>query len=557
MLRYFVFAITMTSLCLPTVRAGDGDVFFQAIDVFDGESKLKGVNVVVVGGVIQAVGIDVENSVDAAEVIGTGKTLLPGFIDAHTHAFIANQLEQALIFGVTTELDMLSAADTARTLRLGRDDPSHDAKRADYYSAGAAVTVAGGHGTQFGFTTPTLGDTDNTANFVRDRVREGSDYVKLIHEDGSAYGKNTPTLNEKQIADSADAAHSFGKLAVAHVSTREGANMAIRGGVDGLVHLFVDAPVTPEMVTTMKNQGMFVVPTAAVISNLYDGNTTTLITDHTKLKDFLTKANQRNLAAKYALAKSAPETIQRLKESIKALHQGGIAILAGTDAPNPGTVHGASLHHEMQWLVDAGLTPSEALASATSLPAKYFKLEGRGRIAAGMRADLVLVNGDPTTDIRDTMNLVGVWKNGRPVDLDAFRQKVAASNASPKPDDNDGNLKISNFDNETTATSFGAGWMASTDSLMGGSSTATMKVVATGASQSSHSLEVSGQCQANQPRFAGVMFSPGDIPMQPKTLGKDLTLSFWSKGDGTDQSVMLFFKKRGFQPSVKKFRADK
>lgn len=562
MLRTFLCACAVSLLFLPTIQAGEGDVFFRQVDVFDGENKFAGVNVMVVGGVIQAIGPSVENTNDAGEISGEGKTLLPGFIDAHTHAFIAGQLEQAIRFGVTTELDMLCEVASARMLRLGRDDASQDLKRADYYSAGAAVTVPGGHGTQFGFATPTLDKEDNTASFVRDRVREGSDYIKLIHEDGSAYGEETPTLSATQLADASGAAHEFGKLAVAHVSTREGAEMAIRSRVDGLVHLFVDAAVTAEMVETMKHQGVFVVPTASVIANLYAKSSAAMITDHETIKQSLTAADRRNLTSQYPLAKSKPEVIERLRGNIKMLHDGGVRILAGTDAPNPGTIHGASIHHEMQWLVMAGLTPSEALVSATSLPAKCFNLEGRGRIAAGMRADLVMVAGDPTLDIRNTMNLEGVWKNGRPIDLDSFRRKVASSNkqaASRKmasSGNESGDLPISNFDDKTTASSFGAGWMVSTDRLMGGSSTSEMKVVAVGASQSSHSLEVSGKCQVGQPCFAGVMFSPGDIPMQPKSLGYDMTLSFWSKGSGTNQSVMLFSKKRGFQPSVKKFKAD-
>ena len=556
MLRVVVCACIAGLFALqPPAFAGDGDVFFSGIDVFDGKAKQTGVNVLVIGGVVQGVGADVKNPGEIAEVDGAGKTLLPGFIDAHTHAFFPRQLEQALAFGVTTELDMLCEVATARELREGRDDPTHDAQRADYYSAGAAVTVAGGHGTQFGFPTPTLGQTDNVASYVRDRVREGSDYIKLIYEDGSAYGTTMSTLNERQISEAADAATLLGKLAVAHVSTSDGANLAIRGGVDGLVHLFVDSPLTPEMVTKIKQQGVFVIPTAAVISNLYGENTTSQIFNHATIRGMLNNVDRNNLANKFPVAKANPESIKNLKHNILMLHKAGVPILAGTDSPNPGTVHGASLHHELQWLVSAGLSPSDVLASATSLPAKHFKLADRGRIAEGMRGDFVLVNGDPTTDIRATMNLVGVWKNGRPADLEAMVQKTASADKATKPNLGNGDLEISDFDDGTVTTAFGAGWVASTDKMMGGSSTASMKVVKSGADKSSHSLEVSGQCQAKQPRFAGVMFSPADIPMQPKNIGNDLTLSFWSKGDGTDQSVMLFFAKRGFQPSTKTFKA--
>ena len=103
--------------------------------------------------------------------------------------------------------------------------------------------------------------------------------------------------------------------------------------------------------------------------------------------------------------------------NVKDLHNAGVDILAGTDVSVPlehlgGLAHGVSVHHEMQLLVEAGLTPIEALKSATSVIAKRFSLSDRGRIAEGLRADLVLVKGDPSINISDTLSIVRVWKEG-------------------------------------------------------------------------------------------------------------------------------------------------
>ena len=87
-------------------------------------------------------------------------------------------------------------------------------------------------------------------------------------------------------------------------------------------------------------------------------------------------------------------------------------MLAGTDAPAPGTTYGASVHRELEHLVDAGLTPAAALAAATSATAAAFRINDRGRIRTGMRADLLLVDGDPSTQIHDTRHIVAVWKRG-------------------------------------------------------------------------------------------------------------------------------------------------
>ena len=98
--------------------------------------------------------------------------------------------------------------------------------------------------------------------------------------------------------------------------------------------------------------------------------------------------------------------------AVGALHRAGVVILAGTDVPAPGTAHGLSLHRELELLVRSGLTPAEALTAATFAPARAFGFLDRGRIAEGLRADLVLVNGDPTADITATRDIAGVWKLG-------------------------------------------------------------------------------------------------------------------------------------------------
>ena len=99
-------------------------------------------------------------------------------------------------------------------------------------------------------------------------------------------------------------------------------------------------------------------------------------------------------------------------EGIRQLLQAHVLILTGTDSPIPGTTYGASVHGELALLVLDGLTPVQALAAATSAPARAFRLDDRGSIRPGMRADLVLVQGDPTTNILATRKIVAVWKRG-------------------------------------------------------------------------------------------------------------------------------------------------
>jgi len=117
-----------------------------------------------------------------------------------------------------------------------------------------------------------------------------------------------------------------------------------------------------------------------------------------------------------------PAAYTNARDSVVAMHEAGIPILAGTDChEEPSSMfdvkHGESIHRELDLLVEAGLSPVEALCAATSLPAKHFSLNDRGVIADGKRADLVLLKDDPTKDIRATRSISRIWCNGRAVEV--------------------------------------------------------------------------------------------------------------------------------------------
>jgi hypothetical protein len=123
---------------------------------------------------------------------------------------------------------------------------------------------------------------------------------------------------------------------------------------------------------------------------------------------------------------------ERWLEILKILHRAGVPILAGTDVGNPYIYAGFSLHDELGLLVRAGLTPYEALRTATVNPAKFFGMERTlGTIAAGKTADLVLLDANPLADISNTKRINAVVANGRLLrreELDAMLRKVENAN---------------------------------------------------------------------------------------------------------------------------------
>ncbi|HEX6063450.1 MAG TPA: amidohydrolase family protein, partial [Longimicrobiales bacterium] len=221
---------------IPVDLQAQSALLFKGARVFDGVQVTENTDVLVERGLIARVGRNL-NAAGAQVVDARGKTLLPGLIDAHTHTFGA-ALEEAVIFGVTTTLDMFTDPTLARAMREEqRRGQAND--RADLFSAGVLVTTPGGHGTEYGMPIPTITSPDSAQAFVDARIAEGSDYIKLVFDDGGLFQIKWTTLSEETMRAVIAAAHKRGKLAVVHVSTRAAAQKAIGAGADGLVHLFV------------------------------------------------------------------------------------------------------------------------------------------------------------------------------------------------------------------------------------------------------------------------------------------------------------------------------
>lgn len=498
--------------------------------VFDGERDLGVATVVVRDGRIEAVAADAAIPDGMAVVDGSGKTLLPGMIDAHVHAWGDAQRDMAR-FGVTAALDMHGVAERLPALRAQRE-ASGGGGQADLWAAGVAITAPGGHGTQYGFAVPTVdADTDVDA-FIGARVAEGADFIKIIVEDLSAYGlgRTLPTLSPVQVEAAIAASHARQRLAVAHIATLRDARHVVGAGIDGLVHVFTDEVADDAFVATMRERDAFIVPTLSVVASMAGSGEGKALAADPRIEPFLSGEQAATLAKDFG--PSNPARLQRALDSVRRLHAAGVDVLAGSDAPNSGTAHGASVHHELELLVRAGLTPAQALAAATSSPAKRFGIADRGRIAPGMRADLVLVDGDPLADIAATRAIAMAWKNGHRVERDVAAPALAGEAPA-------GTL-VSDFDGDAVAAHFGS-WQATTDQMAGGASTVQHGLVEGGAGGSRGALQVSGEVR---PGFAfpwaGVMFFPAAQPMQPVDFSARGELVFHARGDGRNYSAMLF-----------------
>jgi imidazolonepropionase-like amidohydrolase len=319
-----------------------------------------------------------------------GGTLVPGLIDTHVHVEDRAELAASAHWGVTTALDM-GTPHLDKTMPLRHLDAV-----ADLFSAGHPAVAPGATAIRKMDYPPSIAvaDPSGAEAHIAACLRDGVDYVKVLVEDPHQPG--TKALDPATVKAIIDAAHRHGLKVVAHTVTDATFRVAVEAGADVVTHVPIQAVVSPDVA----RPGLVVSPTLVMMRGIC-----------------ATIGRKPALRALAALRVIPRMDFENSLNSVRRLHSAGATILAGTDANSDPTTpysppHGEAMHQELQLLVDAGLSPVEALRAATVAPAEVFGLVDRGTIAAGRRADLLLVTGDPTSDISATRNITGVWIAG-------------------------------------------------------------------------------------------------------------------------------------------------
>jgi imidazolonepropionase-like amidohydrolase len=389
-----------------------GALLIRDVRVFDCERVLERRSVLVENGKIARIGPKNLRAANAEIVDGDGRTLMPGLFDAHVHIPPSPEaaLHQFASMGVTTVLDMFGGGPklTAKNRLVSEDPPN----MADMRAAGFGATAPGSMFARMSRLLPPIASPEEAQAWVDARIAEGSDYIKVVYDE-----RIGGPLSLEALRAIIQAAHARGKLAVIHALTEQKAREAVSAGADGLVHLFMGDSAANDFGRFAAEHHVFVVPTLATLESLCGKSPGPALLADRRLAAHITAEERKTLDRP-----PDPDQNHLCKATAEAMHElieAHVPILAGTDSAQPGrmgafvmTGYGASLHVELKLLVDEGMTPVEALTAATSAPARAFRFTDRGLIQPGMRADLLLVEGDPTRDILHTRDVVAVWKRG-------------------------------------------------------------------------------------------------------------------------------------------------
>ena len=492
---------------------------------------IDGVNIAIKDGLIVELA-DKLTEQAALTIDAKDKVVMPSLVDAHTHSF-GSALQQAINFGVSSHFDMFSPTTTLNDNKVNRSDL--DYMDTDLFSAGMLATVAGGHGTQFGVNVETLAQPDQAKDWVAKRQAEGSDYIKLVYMPSVTHINSLDLATSKAIIN---AAHDQGLLAVAHIFNQSDAVDMVAAGIDGLVHQFADSAVSQEFLSRAQESNVFVIPTLAVIASISNRKLGATLAEMPLVAPYLSASAKAQLKAGFSTTDIHGFDLDVALSNTRLMHEAGITILAGSDAANPGTSWGVSLHQELNYLMQAGLGPEQALRSASELPFKVFGIKGQGKIEQTYRANLLILNkplgvSEKGVSANSSLDIHTIIKNGKIVKRKRQEKSEETTNKpllTPV---------LSNFEYGLQGPNV-LTWQATDDSIMNGGSQAEID-------NSSAALNVAAKVKAGFPYpWAGASI----MSSSPIDLSQYAEIEFEISGTAGDYRVMLFDENRLSTPPV-------
>ena len=408
------------------------------IDVADATAR-RDMAVVIRGSRISAVGrADTIQIPQGAEVIDlTGKFLIPGLVDMHNHLGPGDNipgpprpgqapprdtrsyLTQMLALGFTSTF-ATSHRDLREHADLRRSASDDQVPIARYFGVGKGSSVTGGHAGEprFGGYLPSTPD-EARAN-IRELAAVGVDGVKLVYSDQAHTGRRLPVMEADIMQAIIAEAHANRLKAYVHAPTLRHAKEVLRAGADGLVHSVADAPVDDEFIGLMRKNGATYTTTLALYTSFTDVSAwmrRLRAADHRKVvsSDVYDRYISTEGAREYHAFFGAlpPENLGHAKANARRMVDAGIPVLAGTDTGVTGVLLGVASQVELELLVEAGLTPAQALRTATVNPARALGRESDfGAVEPNRVADLVVLDADPLSDIRNITKVHRVIKGG-------------------------------------------------------------------------------------------------------------------------------------------------
>lgn len=433
-----MLAAALAALMLPMSASAQETIVVEAGRLFDGRAVIDDARLVIADGRIVAVGPrDRVAAPKGARIVDhRARFVLPGLIAGHSHVgtvsgtehggryysreTVARDLAQFQRYGVVAVNALGMNRPLFHQLRREYRGPAHGG--ADLYGAGPGIGVVGGAPPEARmFTLPDqVARPRNTVEAraaVRTMADAGVDVIKIWLDGlGSGAPKMPPEIYTAVIAE----AHARNLPVAAHIRDLADARAVLTAGADIIGHGVRDQPVDDAFIAALRERNAWYMATINIDEANY------LYAEHPEWLDdpFFRQALNPALEARFrdaawrketlAGADAARKSVAMNIANLRALHAAGVQIGLGTDSGGTALrIPGFAEHRELELSVQAGLSPAEALTAATWGNAQMLRMKDRGVLRKGAVADFLVLEEDPTKDIRATRSLREVWRGGR------------------------------------------------------------------------------------------------------------------------------------------------
>lgn len=432
-------ALAGAALVLIATAASAESLALKGFTLIDGTGRapVKNAAMVVTDGRIAWVGAAsaMKAPAGAKPVDLAGKYVMPGLIDTHIHLGLTTalavdaknqtpenverQLQQYARYGVTTVQTMGTEQDVVMRKRDAQRAIARPGE-ARLYAAGLGVVFDGGYGGLAGVTKKVKTPAEADAAVARE-VARNVDIVKFWLDDELGTMPKLPADISKAVIDGA---HKRGKRVAAHVFYLEDAKRVVGQGVDSLAHAVRDQPIDAALIADMKRKGTWQqASTLAREEALFEYATPAEQLNDPFFQQSVTPEIIAQLTdpARQATMKKAPHFaelpgfLSMAQRNLKAMSDAGIPFAMGTDSGGPLRFPGYAEHEEMKLMIDAGLTPMQAIVASTASGAKFLRAKDIGTLERGKWADMIVLDADPVADIRNSRAIHAVYIAGRQV----------------------------------------------------------------------------------------------------------------------------------------------
>jgi imidazolonepropionase-like amidohydrolase len=289
-----------------------------------------------------------------------------------------------------------------------------------FYGVGRSISVKGGHASDRGAFLPQA--PEDVPGIIAEQKAAGADAIKLIYDDLVHVGLALPAMRPEVMAAIIRESHNAGLKAYVHAPQLQYAKRVLRAGADGLVHAIVDAPVDDEFIALMKKNRALYVTTHSVRRAFVDLPQWTSSLERLDIYHRIPEAVYNNLKRRKIAVATSQMQYEYLKSNLRRVYDAGILVVAGTDTAVPGVLLGISSQMELVVLVEDGLTPHEALRTATVNAAQMLGREADlGSVKVGKIADLLILDKDPIKDISNIRFIQFVLRGGQVYEAAALR----------------------------------------------------------------------------------------------------------------------------------------